>query len=387
MIETLKAYKPSGSQLIVCGCLPKISESKLKEVHDGTIIYGEHDVNKLNKLINAKYKIEDVSANFLYPSERFIKRPSTSNNCHPLIQHLFYIEDEFYSKLCEILWSPLLFYDSWLDASVNIFHKNDSTFYIKAATGCTNCCAYCAVKKSRGHLKSKALNKVLDEFRCGLQQGYKHFALLGTDLGPYGRDIGVDLVTLLGEMIRENGDYRIRIRNIEPMWLLKMWTELKEILKSKRISFMGIPIESGNNDILKAMRRMYRIEDIKACVKELNEEFPFIFTRTQLMTGFPGERLEQFHDTCRLIDEVFFDYVEVYSFSPRPNTLAAKMKNQIPKREKMRRRKKLWLKGLLMNTSQKLHKIYEEKNLVKRRPTGKKHLHVPCVLNIVDKIE
>jgi threonylcarbamoyladenosine tRNA methylthiotransferase MtaB len=181
--------------------------------------------------------------------------------------------------------------------------------------------------------------------------------LLGTDLGPYGKDIGTDLVTLLHEMIQEKGDYTIRIRNIEPNWLKKMFPQLKEILKSKKISFIGIPIESGNNDILKAMRRGYKIEDVKECVKQLNQEFPSIFIRTQLMTGFPGETLEQFYDSYHLVDELFFDYVEVYPFSPRPDTPAAQMENTVPTIEAVRRRNKLWYKALLKNTPQRIRKI------------------------------
>ena len=365
IIETLKTFKPSGSQFIVCGCLPKINESKLKEIHEGIILYGEHETYKLNDIIQAKYRMEEISANSLYPQRKLKRKPKNSKIYTGLIDHIFFESSEFHCTFSRILLAPLFFYDSWLNVKINIFSSDQSTFFIKIATGCMNCCSYCAVKNSRGNLQSKELTKVLDEFRLGLQQGYKNFTLLGTDLGPYGRDRGIDLTTLLQRMISESGDYTIRIRNIEPHCLKKMWPHIKEILKSKKISFIGIPIQSGNNDILKAMRRGYMIEDVKECIKQLNEEFPFIFIRTQLMTGFPGETLEQFYDTYNLLDELFLDYVEVYSFSPRPNTLAAKMENQIPTKEKVRRRNELWLKALLKNTPQKLKKIYHYNYLYK----------------------
>ena len=362
IIETLKTFKPSGSQLIVCGCLPKINESKLKKIHQGLILYGEHETYKLNDIIQAKYKIEEISANFLYPQKKLKRKPTKSKIYPGLIEHIFQECSEFRSKFSRILWGPLIIYNNWLNIKVNI--KGQCIFFIKIATGCMNCCSYCAIKNSRGNLKSKALTRILDEFQLGLQQGYKNFTLLGTDLGPYGKDIGIDLTTLLREMIRENGDYTIHIRNLGPNCLKKMWSELKEILKSKKITFIGIPIQSGNNDILNAMRRGYTIEDVKECIKQLNEEFPFVFIRTQLMTGFPGETLEQFYDTYNLLDELFFDYTEVYSFSTRPNTLAAKMENQLPTREKVRRRNKLWLKALLKNTPQRLSKIYKNQSSI-----------------------
>ena len=92
--------------------------------------------------------------------------------------------------------------------------------------------------------------------------------------------------------------------------------------------------------------------------KELNQNFPNIFLRTQFITGFPGETPDQFKDTCNLLDELYFDYTEVYPYSPRPNTLAATFDNQIPIKERLRRRNKLWLKSLLKKSPQKLKKIY-----------------------------
>ena len=360
IINTLKTHKPSGANLIICGCLPKINESGIKLNPEDTILYGESENCKFNEIIQAEQKIEEVTANVLYPYRILKRNPAKSKIYSNLLDHLFHVDSEFRGKIGRILWSPLLFYDQWLNARINLFHKKKPTYFIKIATGCLNACTYCAVKKSRGNLKSKSLEKVLEEFRSGLQQGYENFSLLGTDLGPYGKDIGTNLAVLLQEMIRENGNYKIRLRNTEPRWLMKIGSEMIEIFKSKKIPFVGIPIESGNNEILNKMKRGYKIEDVKEFIKELNRKFPFILIRTQLMTGFPGETLEQFYDTYNLIDELFFDYVEVYPFSPRPNTLAAEMQDQLLVKERVRRRNKLWLKALLKNTPQKLRKIYNE---------------------------
>jgi tRNA A37 methylthiotransferase MiaB len=359
IIKILKAYKPSGTPLIVCGCLPKINKKKLMQFHDGMTLYGEDDTYKLNDIIQADFKIDGVYANYLCPYKPLMEKPNESNIYADLFYELFHMKSEFRSTFRRFLYAPILYYDNWLNSKINVFHGNRRTFFIKIATGCLNRCAYCAVKNSRGNLKSKSLSRVMDEFRSGMKQGYKYFSLLGTDLGPYGSDIGIDLATLLHEMIQEDGDYSIRIRNIQPHWLNKLFPQFREVLKTKKISYMGIPIESGNNAVLRAMRRGYKIEDVKESIRQLNKEFPFIFLRTQLMTGFPGETLEQFYDSYRLVSELCFDYVEVYPFSPRPDTLALKMKNTISTKEAVRRRNKLWFKALLINTPRRLRKIHQ----------------------------
>jgi tRNA A37 methylthiotransferase MiaB len=200
IIETLKTYKPQGSQLIVGGCFPKINESKLKEAHDGIILYGEHDTTRLNDLIKAKHKLDGMSANFLHPRIKKLKRKPTNSKIFSSRIELLLdrkSESEYYGKISRILWAPLYYYDCWLNKNIHVPHRKQPTFFIKIATGCMQRCSYCAVKNSRGNLQSKPFEDIMKEFRSGLQQGNRHFGLLGTDLGPYGRDIGTDLISLL----------------------------------------------------------------------------------------------------------------------------------------------------------------------------------------------
>ncbi|MBN1351289.1 radical SAM protein [candidate division KSB1 bacterium] len=361
-IQTIRTFKPDHADFIVCGCLPKINPLLLGKHHDGIVLYGEHDVDKLNTLIGATFPVEEAVANDLEPCGNLKRKPSNSRIYSTLLDQLFVEKSKSRSKAGQILTAPLLYYDKWLSSSVNIFHRHQPTYYIKVCTGCLNHCAYCAVKKSRGNLSSVPPEKIIAQLKSGLSRGFKQFSLLGTDIGPYGRDIGTNVVELLSELTRIEGDFSLRIRNIEPLWLTKFYPEIEKLLASNKISFIGIPIESGNDEILAAMRRGYKIGPVKDTIRQINQKFPAIFIRTQLMTGFPGETRVQYVDTCRLVDELNFDYVEVYAFSARPDTPAMTMTNQIPPAENSRRRNKLWLKALLRRTPQKLLKILKYSN-------------------------
>jgi len=115
----------------------------------------------------------------------------------------------------------------------------------------------------------------------------------------------------------------------------------------KMIRALSSAVESGNNRILRLMRRAYRIEDYRDAILTLKREFPNIQIRTQILVGFPGETEDEFQDTLRLLDEVDFDFVEVYGFQSRPNTEAAGMINQVPQ-DVIKRR---YYKARLISTS------------------------------------
>ena len=246
----------------------------------------------------------------------------------------------------------------------NCFNKfasvyNPNTFCIKVSNGCSNQCTYCAVKLSRGDVKSKSIEDIDKEFKEGLKKNFKEFALIGTDVGSYGRDKGINLIHLLKELLKNKGEYKIKLRNIHPRFLIEMMPEMQKILKSGKIPYICSAVQSGNNRILKLMDRGYNIEDFKKTISLINKNFPEVDLRTQLMTGFPGETDDEFRDTFELLDAINFDYVEVYHFEARPGTKAAEMKNQVPKKIARRRYHKLLIKTFfhMCNIRKKKRKI------------------------------
>jgi MiaB/RimO family radical SAM methylthiotransferase len=352
IIKFIQAQKKPSAELVVCGCLPKINLPRLKEVHQGLAF--EHKIEQLADVIEIQTDPQSAYANHLAPRTHVptVRRWRVAD-----LKKIVSLQ-----SIKEKLTKP--YYDR-LDGEINVFSPH--SFCIKVSTGCLNNCAYCAVKVSRGELKSKSIDKIVDEFEEGLAKGYKEFSLLGTDVGAYGRDLpaepsndslssiagysgqagqGKTLVDLLRELVKRKGDYEIRIRNIQPRFLLDMLPELREILRSGKISYFSSAAQSGNNRILGLMKRGYKIEDYKKAIRSLKEEFPKLQIRTQIMVGFPSETEDEFQDSLRLLDEIDFDFVEVYQFQPRPNTEAAGMKDQIPAKISRRRYHKAYMKTI-----------------------------------------
>ena len=222
------------------------------------------------------------------------------------------------------------------------------SFSIKISTGCLGTCTFCAVRLSRGKLKSKSIEAVKKEFDEGLQKGFSEFYLIGTDIGSYGRDIGTNLAVLLNELISRHGDYAIMLRNFEPKYLIEMYSELKPIFESGKISCISTAVQSGSDRILSLMNRQYKIQDFKNIVMSIKNDFPGIKIRTQMMVGFPTETYEEFGQTMRLVDELDFDYIEVYKFQPRPNTKASRLEGHIS-RKTANKRYRILLTKILFN--------------------------------------
>lgn len=347
IINRIKARKKPAAELIVYGCLPKINKERLREIYQGPT-FGSDEVEQLNEIFEPRLKIQDIHANFLLPS-----------------MSVFHLNHWNVARRLRKTASPLamaykllnIIYKRTISRAINVYNPN--TFCIKVSTGCLNACSYCGIRFSRGRVKSKPIDNAVREFEEGLEKDYNEFGLIGTDVGAYGKDQGADLVTLLKELLKNKGDYKIKLRNIQPRFLIQMMPELREIFQTGKISYLGSAAESGNNRILSLMNRGYNIEDFKEAIRILNKEFPEIQICTQLMVGFPSETEEEFQDTVRLLDEVSFDVVEIYRFQPRPRTKAAKMKGQIPQKVIRRRYQKLLVKSVFNKIRRKKKALKE----------------------------
>ncbi|MDD5622442.1 MAG: MiaB/RimO family radical SAM methylthiotransferase [Actinomycetota bacterium] len=343
IINYLKAKKNPSTEFVVWGCLPKINDSCIREIYQG-ITFGSDDLTRLDEMFAFEKKAENIHANFLIPIFHFGKENKNSKNF----------------RIRRILVNPLQLIKKYsADHAINVY--GPGIFPIKVSTGCLNNCSYCGVRLSRGNLKSKSIDSVIKEVKKGLEKNYKEFGLIGSDVGAYGRDLGVNLVILLREIIKIKGDFKIRLRNIQPRFLIKMMPELREIFKTGKISYLATAAESGNDRILSLMNRGYTISNYKEAIRIMNKEFPKIMIRNQLMVGFPTESEEDFKDTCRLLDEVSFDYVEVYMFQSRPGTRAAEMKGQINRKTKIIRYYRLLMKTIFNERKRKKAALLEYK--------------------------
>jgi MiaB/RimO family radical SAM methylthiotransferase len=247
---------------------------------------------------------------------------------------------------------------------MNVYNAN--TFSIYISTGCGGKCTYCSIKQSRGYVKSKPLNNVLREYNRGLSKGFKDFALLGTDIGFYGKDIDTNLILLLEKMIELDRNVRIRLRNVNPRWLINNSKRFLDIIKKRKgnIVYIQSPVQSGNDRVLSLMKRGYKIENYLDCIKKIRKADPSVFIKTQFLVGFPGETDLEFNDSLDLLRLKLFDYVDVFRYSNRRNTKASEMVDQVPESVIMHRYNILFLKNLLNSP---LHRLKIIRNLKANR--------------------
>lgn len=208
--------------------------------------------------------------------------------------------------------------------------------FVSIQVGCDNYCSYCIVPYLRGKPKSRLPDEVCAELKEFLKYGFKEIVLCGIRLGKYGEDLGrgLTLALLLKEILSWGGDFRIRLSSIEPMDFGE--DLLKIITHPKLCPHFHIPLQSGSDKILKAMRRTYSAEDFLSLAKEIRRKIPLVNITTDVIVGFPGENEEDFAQTIRVCEEAEFGKIHIFPFSPRPLTEAAKWDN-IPHSVKRKR--------------------------------------------------
>lgn len=215
--------------------------------------------------------------------------------------------------------------------------SNDSpTAYVPIIEGCDNFCSYCIVPYRRGREKSRPFAEIVGEVRGLAGRSVKEVTLVGQNVDSYGHDLPdrPDLAGLLSEMNNIDGMRRLRFLTSHPK---DMTTRLIETIPAldKVCEHINLPAQSGNDEILKAMRRGYGTARYRELIGEIRRAIPRVALSTDVIVGFPGETEDQFLDTYNLIEEIRFDTVHVAAYSPRPGTLAARsLKDDVPDKVK-----------------------------------------------------
>jgi tRNA A37 methylthiotransferase MiaB len=203
---------------------------------------------------------------------------------------------------------------------------------LRVAWGCAGECTYCAIRFATGPLRSKPLNKVLEEFDAGLENGFRLFELIAGDVGCWGQDIGGSIVDLFDGVFRRSGDYRLIVDDFNPRWLARLRRELVPLVASNasRIQSFVVPTQSGSDRILSLMQRGYSATEVTAALVELRAAARGVQMITHVLVGFPGETDADFAATCDLLEAVRFDRVDAYPYAPRPNTVASRLPGSVP---------------------------------------------------------
>ncbi len=201
--------------------------------------------------------------------------------------------------------------------------------WVNITYGCNNFCTYCIVPYVRGRERSRKLEDIVNECKELITQGYKEITLLGQNVNSYGNDLGnVDFATLIDEISKIEGDFRLRFMTNHPKDLTeKLVLAIKN--STKTVKSIHLPVQAGSSRILKLMNRKYTREDYLAKVNLLRDHIPDIAITTDIMVGFPTETHEDFLDTLDLVKQVRFAGSFTFIYSKRKGTPAEKMDGQI----------------------------------------------------------
>ena len=207
--------------------------------------------------------------------------------------------------------------------------------WVSIMYGCNNFCSYCIVPHVRGRERSREPEIILSEIRELAEQGYKDITLLGQNVNSYGKDLGrdIDFPTLLEMANGIPGDFLLRFMTSHPKDATEKLFDV--MAKCEKVApVIHLPFQSGNTRVLKEMNRRYTREQYLSKVSALRERIPNIVLTSDVIVGFPGETTEEFEDTLSLIEEVRFDALFTFIYSPRKGTPAAEMPDPISKEEK-----------------------------------------------------
>lgn len=221
--------------------------------------------------------------------------------------------------------------------------------YLKIAEGCDKNCTYCIIPKIRGHYRSFPMEKLVNEARQLVENGAKELILVAQETTLYGKDLYGEksLHLLLKRLCEIDGLEWIRILYCYPE---EIYDELIETIKTEKkiCKYLDIPIQHCNDTILKRMGRRTSNADLRCIIEKLRESIPDIALRTTLITGFPGETQEQFEEMLDFVNEMEFDRLGVFTYSPEEDTPASIMPEQIDEEVKLNR------KNLIMELQQEV---------------------------------
>ena len=289
-----------NSLVVVVGCYAQIAPEEVAKIEDVDLIIGTSDRNKIVELCE-KTKREHKKIN--------------------AVKDIMKIE-EFEEMTIEEI-------------------KGKTRAFIKIQEGCNQYCSYCIIPYTRGHIRSRKLENILNEVERLKEHGFKEIVLTGIHIASYGKDIGdIRLVDVIEKIHEVNGIERIRLSSIEPTYVTEDF--MKRVSKlPKMCDHFHLSLQSGSNSVLKRMNRKYTTYEFEKNVEIIRKYMPNVGLTTDIIVGFPGETEDEFIETYKFIEKIEFSRIHVFKYSPRTGTPAAGYEKQIDGNIKTDRSKRL----------------------------------------------
>lgn len=308
--------KNPNAVIVVCGCMSQVETDVIKEIDGVSIILGNL----------GKSKIPEYVQTYLDNKKQIID-----------IQNL-----EHTSFEC-----------------MKLDNFNRTRAFIKIQDGCENFCSYCIIPYTRGNVRSKDKEEILEEARHFIQNGHHEIVLTGIHTGHYGSDLkDCNFATLLRELLTLDGLERLRISSIE---MNEITEEVLELFQENPIlvDHMHIPLQSGCDKILKLMNRKYDLKEFSEKLHAIRHIRPLMSITTDVIVGFPNETEEDFQKTIETVTQFQFSKIHVFPYSRRQGTKADDMEGQVSEEIKKERSKRL------IEVSKKLEQTYMEQFIEK----------------------
>jgi threonylcarbamoyladenosine tRNA methylthiotransferase MtaB len=237
--------------------------------------------------------------------------------------------------------------------------------FLKIQDGCDYGCSYCTIPLARGRSRNPGIASVIKEAERIAAGGVKEIVLTGVNVGDFGKSTGDSFASLLRELVTVQGIERFRISSIEPNLLTDELIGMT-LNNGKILPHFHIPLQSGCDKILGLMRRRYNRDVFSDRIKMVREKLPLAGIGADVIVGFPGESDSDFEDTCSFLEEMALSYLHVFTFSERPDTVAAKLPAKVSHKEKETRSKRLIalsdkknLEFIKLNTGQETNVLFE----------------------------
>lgn len=216
-----------------------------------------------------------------------------------------------------------------------------STF-VNITKGCDNFCTFCVVPYTRGRERSRPMSELVKDIQALTARGVFEVTLLGQNVNSYTSDCGANFGQLLKTLATSTDIKRIRYTTSHPKDFNQELVDISRDHRDKICDYIHLPVQSGNSQVLERMNRGYTREEYLQKVKMIREAIPGVALSTDIIVGFPGETAEQFEDTLSLIQEVEYDNIYAFKYSPRPFTKAARWTDQLSDEEKSERLERLF---------------------------------------------
>ena len=303
VLGQLKGVKRENPDMLIgiCGCMPQEEKTTEKLLNTYTfvdLVFGTHNINSLPKLIYQAY----------LSKAKVVEVISGEGS---ILEHAPKIRESHHKA-----WVNIMF-------------------------GCDEFCTYCIVPYTRGKERSRAKDDIINEVKELVALGYKEVTLLGQNVNAYGNDLGTDYT--FGDLLFDldkTGIERIRYTTSHPRDFdektIRAMAECKSVMPH-----LHLPVQSGDNYILKKMNRKYTYEDYMAKIEALKKAVPDIAITTDIIVGFPNETEEQFQNTLKLVENVGYEGAFTFIYSKRDGTPAARMEDNTPEDEKKERLQRL----------------------------------------------